>query len=179
MDSMGFPTEVDGTKGFLWLPVLPRLVIRLTPRAPVRRSVRDMYGDSSRVPEARVDRYYDLARRAGNRDACLELVRRGADPVHRHGELADLPVPTLVLWGEEDDWIPPWVADEFAARIPDVEVITYEAAGHTPMEELPDWTAADVCRFLDERLAGEVARSGRGSTGRYFPIDTPIRRSYG
>lgn len=154
VDAMGFPMELDGPKGFLSLPVLPRLLSRLTPRTLIRRSVHDVYGDPSRVPEERVDRYHDLIRRAGNRDAHLELVRRDTDPVHRHEELADLTVPTLVLWGEEDYWIPPWFADKFADAIPDVAVVKYEDAGHAPMEELPERTAADGRRFLEERLEG-------------------------
>jgi pimeloyl-ACP methyl ester carboxylesterase len=150
VDSMGFPMELDGR--FLSLPVLPRLLSRFTPRTLIRRSVHDVYGDPSRVPEERVDRYHDLIRRAGNRDAHLELVRRDVDPVHRHEELADLTVPTLVLWGEEDYWIPPWFADAFADAIPDVEAVKYAGTGHAPMEELPERTAADVRRFLGERL---------------------------
>jgi pimeloyl-ACP methyl ester carboxylesterase len=153
VDSMGFPMELDGPKGLLSVPVLPRLLSRLTPRRFIRRSVRDVYGDPSRVPPELVDRYHDLIRREGNRDAHIELVRRDADPVHRHEELADLPVPTLVLWGEEDYWIPPWFGDRFADAIPDVELVTYEEGGHAPMEELPERTAADVRRFLGERLA--------------------------
>ncbi|PSQ00480.1 alpha/beta hydrolase [Halobacteriales archaeon QS_4_70_19] len=151
VDSMGFPLEVDDPLGLLELPVLPALLSRLTPRWLVRRSVRDVYGNPERVPDDLVDRYHDLLRREGNRDASLELVRRDADPVHRHEELANLRVPTLVLWGEEDYWIPPRFAEKFADTIPDAEVVTYEDAGHAPMEEFPERTAADIRRFLAEQ----------------------------
>ena len=151
LDSMGFPMEPDGPKGLLDLPVLPRLLSRLTPRYLIRRSVRDVYGDPSRVPPELVDRYHDLMRRAGNRDAHLELVRRDANPEHRHEELGDLTVPTLVLWGEEDYWIPPWFAERFGDAIPGAEVVRYDGVGHTPMEEAPARTAADIRRFLAER----------------------------
>jgi len=154
LDSMGFPMELDGPKGLLDLPVLPRLLSRLTPRSLIRRSVRDVYGDPSRVPPELVDRYHDLVRRAGNRDAHLELVRRDANPDHRHGELDRLTVPTLVLWGEEDGWIPPWFAAKFGDAIPDAEVLRYDGLGHAPMEEAPERTAADVRRFLAERRTG-------------------------
>jgi pimeloyl-ACP methyl ester carboxylesterase len=153
LDSMGFPLELDGPFGVVELPWLPNLVSRLTPRRLVRRSVRDVYGDPSRVSPELVDRYHDLVRREGNRDAHVELVRRDVNAAHRHEELGDLEVPTLVLWGEEDYWIPPWFAEKFADAIPDVEVVTYEDAGHAPMEEIPGRTAADVRRFLTERLA--------------------------
>lgn len=153
VDSMGFPMEFDGPFGLVELPWLPTLLSRLTPRRLIRRSVRDVYGDPARVSPDLVDRYHDLVRREGNRDAHVELVRRDVNATHRHEELADLAMPTLVLWGEEDYWIPPWFGEDFAEAIPDAELVTYEDAGHAPMEEIPGRTAADVRRFLGERLA--------------------------
>lgn len=154
VDSMGFPMAFDSPFGIIELPWLPNAIARLTPRRLVRRSVRDVYGDPARVSEDLVDRYHDLVRRQENRDAGVELVRRDVNAVHRHEELADLTVPTLVLWGEEDYLIPPWFGEDFAETIPDAELVTYEDAGHTPMEEIPERTAADVRRFLDGRLEG-------------------------
>ncbi|WP_276260706.1 alpha/beta fold hydrolase [Haloglomus litoreum] len=152
VDSMGFPMAFESPFGIIELPWLPNAIARLTPRRLVRRSVRDVYGDPSRVSEELVDRYHDLVRREGNRDAGVELVRRDVNATHRHEELADLGTPTLVLWGEEDYLIPPWFGEDFAEAIPDAELVTYEDAGHTPMEEIPERTAADVRRFLDGRL---------------------------
>lgn len=155
VDSMGFPMAFDSPFGIIELPWVPNAIARLTPRRLIRRSVRDIYGDPSRVSPELVDRYHDLIRREGNRDAGVELVRRDVNAVHRHGELADLRVPTLVLWGEEDYLIPPWFGKDFAETLPDAELITYADAGHTPMEEIPERTAADVRRFLGARLDGE------------------------
>lgn len=153
VDAMGFPLEVPGLSAVVDVPVLPRLLSRLTPRRLVRRNLEDVYGDPEAVPPELVTRYHDLLRREGNRDALVELLRRDADPTHRHGELSTLTAPTLVQWGSADRWIPPWHGERFAATIPDARLVTYDGLGHAPMEEAPARTAADVQSFLGERVS--------------------------
>ena len=50
-------------------------------------------------------------------------------------EGADLDgVPTLILWGENDEWVKPEVADRLQAALPSARRITVPGAGHSPME---------------------------------------------
>ena len=59
-----------------------------------------------------------------------------------------LHVPTLILWGARDRWIPPADAERFHKDISGSQLIMYPELGHIPMEEDPERTAADVARFL-------------------------------
>lgn len=43
-------------------------------------------------------------------------------------------VPTLILWGENDQWVKPEVADRLQAALPSARRITVAGAGHCPME---------------------------------------------
>lgn len=43
-------------------------------------------------------------------------------------------VPTLILWGEKDEWVKPEVADRLQAALPSAQRITIAGAGHCPME---------------------------------------------
>lgn len=43
-------------------------------------------------------------------------------------------VPTLILWGENDEWVKPEVADRLQAALPSARRITIAGAGHCPME---------------------------------------------
>jgi len=43
-------------------------------------------------------------------------------------------VPTLILWGENDTWVKPEVADRLQAALPSARRITLAGAGHCPME---------------------------------------------
>ena len=62
--------------------------------------------------------------------------------------LKRLDVPTLIIWGAQDHWVP--VADAFRLQddIKGAKLAIFEKAGHDPMEEDPRDTAAAVAAFL-------------------------------
>ena len=79
------------------LPLVRNLAGSLLPRSLIERSVREVYGEPSRVSDALVDRYYELTLRDGNREALvrrLGQLRPGADAAL----IATLRIPTLILW---------------------------------------------------------------------------------
>lgn len=47
-------------------------------------------------------------------------------------------VDALVLWGEQDPWYPPAVADEYAAGLPGATVERIAGAGHWPWLDRPE-----------------------------------------
>jgi pimeloyl-ACP methyl ester carboxylesterase len=57
-------------------------------------------------------------------------------------------VPTLILWGERDEWVKPEVADRLQAALPSARRITLAGAGHCPMEtHLPQTLDAVLASF--------------------------------
>jgi pimeloyl-ACP methyl ester carboxylesterase len=62
--------------------------------------------------------------------------------------IADLTLPTLVMWGAFDHWIPIEHMERWRRDLPQGEFVTYDGVGHAPMEELPEQTALDALRFL-------------------------------
>ena len=152
LDSMGYPLPsrppvVRAAAN----PAFKRAFRWVTPKSLVRRTLSGVFHDPTAWDETVVERYHDLLRREGNREALVRVFERDLDPTHRHEELADIPVPTLLQWGEHDTWIPPSVGEKFARDVPDAVYRTYPA-GHVPMEETPDATAADLRRFLGSRI---------------------------
>ena len=57
-------------------------------------------------------------------------------------------MPTLILWGAQDRWVP--IADAFRLQhdIKGAKLEIFEKLGHNPMEEDPKATAAAVAAFL-------------------------------
>lgn len=53
-------------------------------------------------------------------------------------------VPTLVLWGQHDPYVPEWVADKFGAR----RVARFEESGHWPPAEVPELVSAELVNFF-------------------------------
>jgi len=59
-----------------------------------------------------------------------------------------VPVPTLVLWGADDKFLPSQYAERWRAHVPDVTVEILPQCGHLPQVEKADATAARIVRFL-------------------------------
>ena len=62
--------------------------------------------------------------------------------------LADIAVPTLLLYGERDERAPLSVARELHARIPGAELVVLPGVGHSTNLEAPVAFNAEVRRFL-------------------------------
>jgi len=66
-------------------------------------------------------------------------------------QLADVAtMPTLILWGEEDTWVPLELGEVMDDALPNATLITYPSIGHLPMEEAPTQFNKDLIAFLDE-----------------------------
>jgi len=160
VDSAGYPVEPStGSAVVLQLARMP-VVSELLRWAPIRgtieRSLYEVYADDTKVTPDLVDRYTDLMRRPGNRAAFGDRTRAGHRPTGWE-RLPDLRVPTLLMWGAQDTWIAPSVAERFKRDIPGSELIVYPELGHLPMEEDPERTARDALGFL--RRLGAVPPS--------------------
>jgi pimeloyl-ACP methyl ester carboxylesterase len=69
------------------------------------------------------------------------------------GRLAEIHVPTLVVWGKEDALLPISSGERYAAGIPGARLVSFEKCGHVPpIEKVPEFIAA-VTAFLDSAPA--------------------------
>jgi pimeloyl-ACP methyl ester carboxylesterase len=133
------------------LPVVSRIAEVLTPRVVIEDSVRDVYGDPSKVTGALVDRYFELTLREGNRRALGERLQEiGTDLAPER--IKSLHVPTLILWGQRDRLVPPVNAQSFQRDIAGSQLVMLPGLGHVPQEEDPQASFAPVRRFLAEPL---------------------------
>lgn len=62
--------------------------------------------------------------------------------------LERITAPTLVLWGDEDQWLDTATGDRLAAAIPGARQATVPGAGHFLCEDNPQDTADALMRFL-------------------------------
>ncbi|NGP54098.1 alpha/beta hydrolase [Thioalkalivibrio sp. XN8] len=151
VDAVGYPFVPESVPLAFQLarfPVLRPLIQRLLPRRVIRDSLHDVYGDPSRVDEALVDRYYELALRAGNRRALGLRFDHVMPTEERAARIRTLKQPTLILWGDRDRLIPLASADRFAADIDGSRTVVFAGLGHVPHEEAPAETVVVVEEFL-------------------------------
>ena len=107
---------------------------------------------SPSLPDDAVEEYLktfsDEDRRAGQ----LEMYRSGdfrkLEPYK--GKLAALGVPTLILWGEKDEFAPVAGAYRFQKEIPHARLVVLEGVGHYLMEDEPERVGEEVRAFLTD-----------------------------
>lgn len=118
-------------------------------RLVVEASLRQVFHDASRITPERLSEYLAAAERPGTFPAIHSL---GASSGDRQTLVArSLPriqARTLVLWGDDDRWIPIDHADRFVAAIPGARKIVIPACGHVPQEEKPGEVARLLLAFL-------------------------------
>jgi pimeloyl-ACP methyl ester carboxylesterase len=131
------------------LPGVRALMEYVLPRGVVLQSVRNVYGDPSKVTPELVDRYFELTLRAGNRAALAHrFAQISSGDVN---QIRALKLPTLILWGGKDRLIPPDNAKRFEADIVGSRLVVFDLLGHVPHEEDAKSTLQPVKEFLDIR----------------------------
>ena len=157
IDSAGFLDEASIPLPFKLAraPIFGRVIKYVVRRAVLEQFVKQVYFDQNKVTEALVNRYYDLFTREGNPEAFLRLV----NSPHRDNTtaLVRIQIPTLIMWGREDMWIPVENAYRFHRLLPMPRLKIYPQVGHLPMEEIPEETVWDFMQFIEGK--GEFATS--------------------
>jgi len=148
IDAAGFPGKPSQLSKIIRNPILAPILKKISVRSLVEKNLKEVYYDDTAVTDELIDRYYKLSLREGNRNALI--VRSKQKSQSRIDQLNRLEEPTLLMWGEEDPWIPISYAHKFDSIIPDSRLIFYEKVGHIPMEEYPVKSAKDALKFLLE-----------------------------
>jgi pimeloyl-ACP methyl ester carboxylesterase len=113
----------------------------------IASSLRNVYGDPNKVTPELIDLFYDITRREGNREALVKRFEQA--PATGFGaRVAEVMVPTLILWGGRDRLIPPDHAERFRRDIVGSHVVMFDDLGHVPHEEDPVRTVTPVLAFL-------------------------------
>lgn len=70
------------------------------------------------------------------------------DPKLRRRIARAAKVPTLIVWGKQDQLIPPVYAEEYKKHLPQANIVYIDQCGHDPTIEQPDAFAQAVVEFL-------------------------------
>jgi haloalkane dehalogenase len=97
-----------------------------------------------------IDEYWKAFSTPASRRGMVELYRSfdldELKPYHR--KLAELGVPTLILWGQRDEFLPLDYASRFAREIPGSKLVLLEEVRHFLYEDEPARCAEEVIGFL-------------------------------
>jgi haloalkane dehalogenase len=107
---------------------------------------------SDQFDEQALDEYWKAFSTAGGRRGMLELYRSFEDDELKpyQGKLAALAVPTLILWGQRDEYVPLDYAQRFAREIPRSQLALLNGARHFLFEDEPERCAREVIDFFQQ-----------------------------
>ena len=105
------------------------------------------YANPKTLNDALVNRYYDLMLAPGVRGAILARMQQTVlqDPVP---SLANIKAPTLLIWGEQDAFIPIANSNDYLKVMPNVKRVSLPNIGHLPQEEQPTIGLQALKEFL-------------------------------
>jgi len=124
------------------------------PEFVLRLNLEPAYGKASELKDATVRQYHDMLRAPGSRGALLDRMSQTV-LVEPEPLLNSISAPVLLIWGEQDRFIPFDNAADYQRELPAAELLRLPAVGHVPQEERPAETVVQVREFL---------RPGAGAT---------------
>ena len=149
IDASGYPKKNEkGSLGFIiaQIPIINNLLLYITPKSLVQKSLEDVYFNKSLLEQSTVTRYHELLLCDGNRKAALSLFK---NKIAQNPELIKtIQTPTLILWGREDGLISVDNVALFHQDIKNSQVVVLDKVGHVPNEEAPREVADAIYHFI-------------------------------
>jgi pimeloyl-ACP methyl ester carboxylesterase len=166
IDAAGFGVREPWVLRIFGWPVVGRLVSGLRSRWMIERILKSTYADPGKVRREDVDQYY-----APQAEADFGRALRGVLHEFRFdalpGRLASVQIPTLVLWGERDEWIPVQLGRAIASELPRVAFLSVPNAGHALPEEAPGEVNRLVIAFLRDGIPAPPPDLANRAPGTY------------
>lgn len=144
VDSVGYKFIPPTTMISMLYP-LGSITKLATPKPILDTIYAQVYGNRNNMSDKTKKMYYDFLRRKGTRAALSKMVN---DLDLSGSRIKNIQVPTLILWGKKDAWVPPKTAYYFHNDIQQSQLIMYPHLGHVPQEEAPATTVRDALQFL-------------------------------
>ncbi len=150
IDSAGvkIPGRVSLAPWYVQTPIVGRVLsaLALTSNKLVRQGLEKSFYDDSKIADERVNYYYQpLKTRAGQLAALRARTQFALSPIE--DKLNQINLPTLIIWGAEDEIIPLEAGQKMNSEIKNSKLVVIEKCGHLPQEEMPERIVNDVTQF--------------------------------
>lgn len=105
--------------------------------------------DPKSASQELVDEVYEIV---NNRNKAIRIISTAKSAIRNNlsKQLPKLDVPTLLIWGNNDNITPPFVGEQFKDLLPNAELHTLEKCGHAPMMERAEEFNKILAGFLEK-----------------------------
>ena len=131
------------------VPAIAELYRYFFSKSFLAMNLQPAYANPNTLNDSLLNRYYDLMLAPGVRGAILARMQQTVlqDPVP---SLATIKVPTLLLWGEKDAFIPIANSNDYLKVMPNAKRVSLPDIGHLPQEEQPAIGLQALKEFLKQ-----------------------------
>jgi pimeloyl-ACP methyl ester carboxylesterase len=155
IDSGGYNESLPWHLKLLRTPGLGWLSLKLSPARMLTKTVlKYAYYNDDLIEDAQIEAYARPVTMPGGKYALLktgqQAIPDNIDELTRKYET--ICVPTLIVWGEEDEVIPLKIGQKLDAAIPCSRLLTIPKTGHAPQEETP----AEVIPLIKDFLQNSI-----------------------
>jgi pimeloyl-ACP methyl ester carboxylesterase len=122
----------------------------IPPKLRAKLMLEALFADNSRATPDRVCRYayfMDVRETRYPMEQTAKLIKP-PDAESKELRFKDIDVPTLIIWGAEDAWMPIENAHRFHSDISRSKLVILENTGHVPQEEQPQEVLQHLKTFL-------------------------------
>ena len=118
----------------------------------IRKKTEFTFYDPKMATKELVDEVFSIT---NNRIRVIKIIALAKSAIRNNlgDELNNIKQPTLLIWGNNDNVTPPFVAREFQKLIPNSELHFIDKCGHAPMMEVPEEFNAILHKFLKKLSA--------------------------
>ena len=129
------------------IPVLSSLFTNVNPKPLVEKTLKQAYEKDELITPDKVQLYYDMSLRDGNRKAFVQRVQQVAnDSILDPSKVL---IPTMIMWGKQDAVLPLIQLDGFK-KMKHMRYLIYDGVGHTPQDEVSIQSVHDAINFIRE-----------------------------
>lgn len=151
IDSGAYKEYVPGYLKLLRVPIIGAVAVYLAPARCAAKSVLELaYFDDRKITKDQIAEYAGPIAAPGGRHAMLQTGKRiiPSNIDELVARFKDITVPTLIIWGKQDEIVPLKVGELLDRDLPNSTLKVIDRCGHIPQEEKPEETISLILEFL-------------------------------
>jgi len=153
VDPASFPQKKKGFLGIISAHGIGNVSVQFMGPWSVRMALKEVYFDDDKVDDVLVHEYSRPISKPGYRSYLVRLIQEFDPPdAQKMCERFDtITVPMLIVWGDQDNWVPPEFGPRLHKLVSGSRLEIIENAGHIPNQELPEVFNPLFVEFLSVR----------------------------
>lgn len=153
IDSIAYPQDLPYFIEILATPVLGSLVMYAIPNnVQVKSLLKKVYFNDELIPESAINHYAGNLGKPNAKYATLTTAQQmlPADLQQFSDNYANLTIPTLIIWSEDDEIVPLAIGERLHKDLPNSKMVVLNSVGHAVQEERPSLLLPYLQQFLDK-----------------------------